>query len=131
MIVFSKNNRRGTHSPELCIQGSGEKIVSKGPITIDTGLSSGDDSLGMREVVSQDGRRMVYYLYVFKSGDSYTTNYTRQQATILLHGLLRREAVGALIRLTVTVQDEDLDAARELARDAAAQLMPIIDENLP
>ncbi len=131
LIVFSKNNRRGTHSPELCIQGGGEKIISKGPVTIDTGLSGSGEPLGMREVVSQDGRRMVYYLYVFKSGDSYTTNYTRQQAMILLNGLLRREAVGALIRLTVTVQDEDLEAARRLARDAAARLMPIIDENLP
>ncbi len=131
LIVFSKNNRRGTHSPELCIQGSGEKIVSKGPVTIDTGVDGGGEALAMREVVSQDGRRMVYYLYVFKSGDSYTTNYTVQQATILLHGLLRREAVGALIRLTVTVQDEDLEAARLLARDAATRLMPIIDENLP
>jgi EpsI family protein len=131
LIVFSKNNRRGTHSPELCIQGSGEKIVSKGPVEIDTGLSESGEPLAMREVVSQDGRRMVYYLYVFKSGDTYTTNYTMQQATILLHGLLRREAVGALIRLTVTVQDEDLDTARQLARDAAVRLMPIIDENLP
>ncbi len=130
LIVFSKNNRRGTHSPELCIQGSGEKIVSKGPVKIDTGLGGGGP-LAMREVVSQDGRRMVYYLYVFKSGDSYTTNYTVQQASILLNGLLRREAVGALIRLTVTVEDEDLEAARRLARAAATRLMPIIDENLP
>jgi len=131
LIVFSKNNRRGTHSPELCIQGSGEKIVSKGPVTIDTGTGEDSDPLTMREVVSQDGRRTVYYLYVFKSGDSYTTNYTVQQATILLNGLLRRDAVGALIRLTVTVQGQDLQAARRLARDAAARLMPIIDENLP
>ncbi len=131
LIVFSKNNRRGTHSPELCIQGSGEKIVSKGPVSIGTGVVESGEPLSMREVVSQDGRRMVYYLYIFKSGDSYTTNYTMQQATILLHGLLRREAVGALIRLTVTVQDEDLESARRLARDAAARLMPIIDKNLP
>ncbi len=87
--------------------------------------------MAMREVVSQDNRRKVYYLYVFKSGDTYTTNYTLQKATILLHGLLRRDAAGALIRLTVPVENEDLDAARALAHDAAAELMPIIDQQLP
>jgi EpsI family protein len=132
LIVFSKNNRRGTHSPELCIQGGGERILSKGPVKIDTELSGNPgEPFGMREVVSQDGRRMVYYLYVFKSGESYTTNYTKQQAMILFNGLMRREAVGALVRLTVRVEDEDLDSARRLARDAAERLMPIIDENLP
>ncbi len=132
LIVFSKNNRRGTHSPELCIQGSGERILSKGPVDIDAGDAiAGGGPLGMREVVSQDSRRTVYYLYVFKSGDAYTTNYTLQQATILLHGLLQRDSAGALIRITVPVRDDDLDAARKLAHEAATRLMPVIDENLP
>jgi EpsI family protein len=128
LIVFSKNNRRGTHSPELCIQGSGEKIVSKGPVTVD---APGIGPLAMREVVSQKGRRSVYYLYVFKCGGYYTTNYTVQQATILVNGLLRRDSAGALIRLTVPVMDGELNAARGLAQDAAARLMPIIDKDLP
>lgn len=131
LIVFSKNNRRGTHSPELCIQGSGERILSKGPVSIEAEGVTDDGSLGMREVVSQDSRRTVYYLYVFKSGDAYTTNYTMQQATILLHGLLNRDSGGALIRITVPVQDDDLDAARNLAHEAATKLMPVIDKNLP
>jgi EpsI family protein len=132
LIVFSKNNRRGTHSPELCIQGSGERILSKGPVDIDAGDAIADgEPLGMREVVSQDSRRTVYYLYVFKSGDSYTTNYTLQQATILLHGLLQRDSAGALIRITVPVVDDDLEGARTLAQEAATKLMPVIDENLP
>jgi EpsI family protein len=130
LIVFSKNNRRGTHSPELCIQGSGERILDKGPVSVEYD-AAGDGPMAMREVVSQSNRRMVYYLYVFKSGDTYTTNYTMQQATILLHGLLRRDSAGALIRLTVPVVGDDLDAARALARDAAARLMPIIDQKLP
>ena len=130
LIVFSKNNRRGTHSPELCIQGSGERILSKGPVSVGQDGPDGEP-WAMREVVSQDNRRMVYYLYVFKSGDAYTTNYTLQQATILLHGLLRRDSAGALIRLTVPVEDDDLESARALARDAASRLMPIIDQKLP
>jgi len=130
LIVFSKNNRRGTHSPELCIQGGGERILSKGPVSVT--LENGE-VMEMREVVSQDNRRKVYYLYVFKSGEFYTTNYTLQQATILFNGLLNRDAGGALIRLTVPVQpgDDQADAARAVARDAAARMLPLIDENLP
>ena len=130
LIVFSRNNRRGTHSPELCMQGSGERILSKGSVLVPLRDQAGK-LLDMREVVSQDNRRSVYYLYVFKSGDSYTTSYTWQQATILLHGLLNRDATGALIRLTVPVQDGDLNAARALGKEAAKRLMPIIDKNLP
>jgi EpsI family protein len=128
LIVFSKNNRRGTHSPELCIQGSGERIVSKGQADVP---APGREPWPMREVVSQNGQRTVYYLYTFKSGHSYTTHYTLQQAAILLNGLLRRDSAGALIRLTVVVRDGDLDAARRMAREAAAELMPIIDKSLP
>jgi len=128
LIVFSKNNRRGTHSPELCIQGSGEQIVSKGLVDVP---ATGADPWPMREVVSQSGQRMVYYLYTFKSGHSYTTSYTKQQAAILFNGIVQRDSAGALIRLTVVVRDGDLESARRVARDAAVGLMPIIDKNLP
>ncbi|GAB4108145.1 MAG: hypothetical protein Kow00105_14320 [Phycisphaeraceae bacterium] len=132
LIVFSKNNRRGTHSPELCIQGSGERILDKGPVRITTELPiHGRSEFEMRKVLSQDNRRSVYYLYVFKCGDRYTTNYTLQQASILLAGLFNRDATGALIRLTVPLENDDLDGARRLAHEAAAKLMPLIDEKLP
>lgn len=130
LIVFSQNNRRGTHSPELCIQGNGERILSKNTVPIELS-SQGHDPLDMREVVSQDNRKHVYYLYVFKSGDHYTTNYTWQQATILLEGLVNRHASGALIRLTVPVEGDDIDSARRLAKQAAEQLLPTIDKKLP
>ena len=42
-----------------------------------------------------------------------------------------RDSAGALIRLTVPVNDDNLDASRQLGQDAATQLMPIIDKNLP
>jgi EpsI family protein len=128
MIVFSADNRKGTHPPEVCLAGAGDQVVTKNfvPLTID-----GVGTITMCELVTQNGTRLTYHLYIYKSGDSYTASFLRQQAMIFINGLLARNTAGAQIRFSAPVENADVDAARALAIAAAYELMPQIDQGLP
>ncbi len=126
LIVFSPDNRKGTHPPEVCLEGNGLTIVHRRlqPLPNAVGVP-------MRELVSRYRADMKYHLYVYKCGDRFTPDFLVQQAGILLNGLTRRDSSGALIRLTVPVAGHDVDAARQLALSAARTLLPSIRRGLP
>ncbi len=128
LIVFSADNRKGTHPPDVCLEGSGEKILTKDRQWVPL---AGGRELAMKELVTQYDNRLSYHLFVYKCGDRYTTSFFTQQATIFANGLLARNTAGALIRVTVLVPGTDVNRAREQAMAAAGVLMPIIDANLP
>jgi len=138
-IVFSANNRKGTHPPDVCIEGGGARIVSKQ--LHEVGFDSAKEGQGgrrtveMRELISemQNGYQ-VLHLYLYKCGDSYTPNYLTQQMIIFLNGMVSRNSAGALIRVDVEVGRADparLEEARQRALIAAAAFLPKIDRGLP
>ena len=129
LIVFSANNRKGTHPPEVCLSGSGEEIITSELYDAPAG-SLGD--IPMRELVTQRRDRQTYYLYTFKSGDAYTPSFFKQQMMIFINGLLpERNTAGALIRFHTHVPERDVDTARTLTVAAVATLMPEVSERLP
>ena len=131
MIVFSQNNRKGTHEPEVCIEGGGSRIVSKRQLRVDAEGLGRSRSLPMRELISQAGGRQYLHLYVYKAGTTYTPSFFQQQLRIFLNGLLRSNSAGALIRFDVPIEGDRTESARKLARDAVRTLMTSIDRNLP
>ncbi len=133
-IVFSANNRKGTHPPEVCFKGSGARIVDKrlNELTF-TSLRDGQEltkTIDLRELFTEHGRRKSLHLYTYKSGDSYTTSFFRQQATIFINGFIARDTAGALIRIDVPIKGGDIESARAKAMDAAKVFMAQIDEKL-
>jgi EpsI family protein len=128
LIVFSADNRKGTHPPEVCLTGGGDQLVAKREHEMNL------PDMGrvvMRELITQRGQAQTYHLYVYKCGDSYTPSFFVQQATIFMNGLLSRNAAGALIRLTCPVENQDVESARAFAVAAAHELMPQVDRGLP
>ena len=129
LVVFSPNNRKGTHPPEVCIEGSGKHIVSKQTIEIDA--LPHRSPLRMRELIAQKDDIQTYHAYVYKCGDSYTSSYLKQQFLIFVNGLIDRNSAGALIRFDVPIRSGDVVSARQMALDAVFALMPGIDDKLP
>jgi EpsI family protein len=128
LIVFSADNRKGTHPPDVCLEGSGEEPVSKQVVAL---APAGMRGLQMKELVTQRGTRLTYHLYVYKCGRSYTPSFFWQQFTIFANGLLARNSAGALIHFTVPIAGADPQPARELALAAAQQVLPQIDRGMP
>lgn len=128
LIVFSPNNRKGTHPPEVCLEGAGEEVISKDLQSLQV---AGVGDMTLRELITSRDQRQTYHTYVYKSGDSYTASYLKQQFTIFWNGLRSRNASGALIRFTVPIYGDDVDSARILTDTAAQVLMAEINKKLP
>jgi EpsI family protein len=127
-IVFSKDNRKGTHPPDLCLEGSGQNIIAKADVVLTDVKGRGDVSC--RAIITQSGRDREYYLYVYKCGDGYTPSFWWQQATIVVNGVLSRNSSGALVRVSTPVGD-DLEAARRRCLRLLREAIPHLDETLP
>lgn len=125
-IIFSRDNRKGTHPPDQCLEGGGNEIMHKDGLVVQT---AGGRSVPCRELVVQIGQRMMYFLYTYKCGDTYTGSFWRQQLSIFANGLLSRDASGALIRLSTPVQG-DIAEARRWCVDFMQNAIPHLDKNL-
>ena len=137
-IVFSANNRKGTHPPEVCLEGAGGRIVSKQLHEVQyTSLkveNAKPRSLEVRELISEMQGYQTMHFYFYKCGDSYTPNYMTQQAIIFLNGIVARNSAGALIRVDVQIGRPDpirTTEARQFALKAIDAFLPKIDQGLP
>jgi len=128
-IIFSQDNRKGTHPPDLCLEGSGGNIVYKRDVIVRDVPGRGD--VPSRELITRVGTQGVYVLYTYKCGNEYTNSFWWQQGMIWMNGLLHRNASGALIRVVVPMVDTDPEPARQRATAFMRAGVPHIDENLP
>lgn len=127
-IIFSQNNRKGIHPPDLCLANAGEGILAKKDLMLDG--NSADRPVPCRELIVQMApQQKQYFIYTFKCGGSYTNSFWVQQFTIFKNGLLNRNSSGALIRVStrITTTDED---ARKRAMQLMRTSIPYLDENL-
>ena len=126
-IIFSKDNRKGTHPPDVCLAGSGEGIVAKGHATLRN--VAGHEAIQLREIILETRGRRQYFAYTYKCGARYTASFWEQQFTIFLNGLLHRDSSGALIRISTDVVTS-VDAARGRAMALLREAVPHLDEKL-
>lgn len=127
-LIFSKDNRKGIHPPDLCLQGSGEGIIAKGEVVVDD--IEGRSSVQCRELIIQTGTRREYFLYTFKCGDQYTDSFWVQQFVIFKNGILNRNASGALVRVSTPIV-VSIDQARKRVAAMLRVTIPHLDKNLP
>jgi EpsI family protein len=108
-IVYSQNNRKVSHPPEICYTGSGATIVSNvsAAVQINPFLPA---IRANRLLVEQKGTQQILY-YWFKVGNTFTSNYLEQQILIAWKTFLGQPASSALIRISADVQDEDAQKA--------------------
>ncbi|HVS70115.1 MAG TPA: EpsI family protein [Phycisphaerae bacterium] len=131
-VIFSEDNRKGTHPPDVCLEGNGSRIVMRG----DRQERVAGTPLTVRELVTADGDgRYVYYAYFYKCGDSFTPSFYWQQAKIVWNGLTGQNAAGALIRYSAPIGDNSssgpgLEAARARVDALLAVTFPYIRDRL-
>ncbi len=127
-IIFSRDNRKGTHPPDLCLEGGGQEITYKAPTVVDRGEELRD--LPCQEMITQKGAFRTYHLYVYRCGGGYTGSFWEQQLVIFLYGLINRNASGALLRVSTPLAD-DLPTARRRASEFLAATAVHMDRDLP
>ena len=128
-IVYSQNNRKVSHPPEICYTGGGATILNS---VHDSFVSvSGNDEVKVNRLTVERGGIEQIFAYWFKVGDSFTSNYWMQQGLIAVKSLLGRPASSALIRISATVINENDERATDLIKMFGQLVVPHLHQYLP
>lgn len=128
-IVYSQNNRKVSHPPEICYTGGGATILDSVPDSF--GLASDDAKVDVNLLTVEKGRTTQIFAYWFKVGDTFTSNYWKQQGLIALKSFLGQPASSALIRISATVKNGDNAGATKLIKRFGRQILPHLKHYLP
>ncbi|MGE5280663.1 MAG: exosortase C-terminal domain/associated protein EpsI [Deltaproteobacteria bacterium] len=127
-IIYSTDNRKVSHPPEVCFEGGGISIIDKEKISLE--LADGRLVPANRLKVEKEGlENIVYYLY--KAGGHYTDNYMRQQLYVAQGRLRFQNLSNAMIRISAEVKPEDGKHADQLLRDFFKALSSHFSEIIP
>ena len=129
-IVYSQNNRKVSHPPEVCYTGSGATIVNNVHDSFSTGSSLGE--IKVNRVTVEQGRERQIFFYWFKVGDTFTPNYWKQQGLIALKSFLGQPSSSALIRISISARKEEDDAnSTQKLKDFGRMILPYLQKHLP
>jgi len=128
-IVYSENNRKVSHPPEICYTGGGATILSNVPDSIQS--DSEDLSVDVHRLKIERGRVIQIFAYWFKVGDSFTSSYWKQQSLIAYKSFLGQPASSALIRISSTVKDNNDANATKLIKKFGKLIIPHLKLYLP
>jgi EpsI family protein len=124
-VVYSPDNRRVAHPPEVCYKGAGwecsEKVIVE---------HEGIPPLVRLKLASNRSSQDVV-LYCYKAGDDMTANYYRQQFNIITNQILMKATSSALLRFSTGVMPNEShkDAERRIVR-FVREILPGIRETL-
>jgi EpsI family protein len=125
-LVFSMNNRKVAHPPEVCFVGSGwERTVRDEKI-----VTIGNREIKVNSLTLQKKSDKQVVLYLYKSGNKLTSNYYSQQLNIILNGMLHKDTSSALIRISSITNSND-DKALALTEKFAGEIIPVLEKLLP
>jgi EpsI family protein len=127
-VIFSEDNRKGTHPPDVCLEGSGARILTRN----DRPIVVAGTPIVLRELVTTTpGGQYMLVSYMYMCGDVFTPSYYQQQVQIVWNGLTRQNASGALIRYTTPMANSsDVERARSRTDELLAASFPFIRDDL-
>lgn len=129
-IVFSENNRKIAHPPEVCYAGAGWHTELKEVITPFPGEAGLGELCVVKLLIANANERQVV-LYWYKTGKKHTASYYGQQLNMMRDQLTKRKSSGALIRVSVFVEGNDVEGAFTKLRVFTRATMPHIEACLP
>lgn len=123
-IIYSQDNRKVAHPPEICLQGEGATVVEKTTIQV-------TDSIKATKLILEKSLSRDLVVYWYKAGNLNTNDYIKQQLKIAINRMLRKSSSGALIRLVTEIKGESQDKALSLIQTFAKQIEPLIQKYAP
>jgi EpsI family protein len=109
-IIYSQNNRKVSHPPELCYTGAGATIISHTPFSIPAPNNTSIDSqkpvfpILTNRLLIEQGRAQEVVFYWFKVGNSFIASYWKQQLLIAFKTLTGKPSSSAMIRISANTR---------------------------
>lgn len=123
-LIYSEDNRKVSHPPEVCFLGSGMTITDKSQTEV-------ADSIKVVKLLVEKSNVREMVVYWFKAGNLYTDNYLSQQLKVVLDRLLRKRTAGALIRVSAVIKDDDEKSAMRSISEFSEEIIPLLAKYVP
>ena len=123
-IVYSEDNRKVSHPPEVCLLGSGATVVDKAAIQLTNAIKA-------NKLLVEDANNRSIVVYWFKAGNLSTDQYLKQQLKTVLDRVMGKRTSSALIRLSTDIKNNDQDAAINLLKSFSRQIEPLLTQYVP
>ena len=123
-IVYSEDNRKVSHPPEVCMLGSGLTVADKSQVQL-------TEDIKATRIFVEKGEITEMIVYWYKAGDLNTDKYLKQQLKVVVDRLSGKRTSCALVRLSALIQNQDQDAAFNLLRRFAVEIEPLLDRYVP
>lgn len=123
-VIYSRDNRKVSHPPEICLQGDGATVVEKTPLKISSSINANKLVMEMKA-----GREIAVYWY--KAGSHYTANYVDQQFRMSWDRLLGKKTSLAMIRVIAVVENNNDQEALSRIREFSALIEPLLSKYAP
>jgi len=124
-IVYSEDDRKVSHPPEVCMMGGGSTILEKTTVKMTEAID------GNRLLVAQGPVPTELIVYWYKAGKFYSAVYLRQQIQVVIDRLLRRRTASAMIRVSALIKNNDEPATLELLRSFTRSIEPLLAQYVP
>ncbi len=121
-VVYSPDNRRVAHPPEVCYKGAGWEVNDARIVQIE-GLPP-----MVRLVISHDRQKDIVF-YCYKSGPDFIADYWKQQWNIVWNYLTGRPTASALVRFSIGA-GRDESASEQRLIGFMRLMMPEIKKTL-
>ncbi|MFA6217014.1 MAG: exosortase C-terminal domain/associated protein EpsI [Candidatus Omnitrophota bacterium] len=123
-IVYSQDNRKVSHPPEICLQGDGAAIVDKSTLQV-------TDSIVANKLVIEKELSRELGVYWYKAGKVYSNNYILQQLRSSLGGMFGKRVSSALIRVLTSVEGGKDDLALTRIKEFCRLIEPLLPQYVP
>jgi len=123
-IIYSADNRRALHPPEVCYSGGGSTILEKSVVPISSSLM-----VNKFTIENKNKRQLVVYWY--KAPNLSTYNYLKQQIRVVFDRLLRKKTYGAMIRIALLVKENDEKKTLDVIKGFLKDIEPFLAQYMP
>ncbi len=130
-VIFSENNRKVAHPPELCLSGGGNIVEEKKEIYIKNTIKKKFD---VKRLIVNHGSSKWMYLYWYKTGRFFSSRYMLQQLLAAVTQLIYRKSSCALIRVSMRIPEEEEYPYKETQDKMVSfcrKVIPLTAEYLP
>ena len=128
-VVYSQNNRKVSHPPEVCYAGGGLMVIGKTVEPIP--LQENNEVVEAIRLFLEYGNFQQISYYWYKVGNQFIASYWKQQLQLAVKSLMGESASGALIRVSVSVKDGNITQAKNDAKEFTGVIAPYLLKYLP